>query len=158
MTGWRLTVAMLVVGCAVCLSRCEPAHAGGAERAKLALCPRGDVSAALVEAEAHRQLLHADLLMALVAHESRCRSNARSGRGDFGLAQIRVGGSAARGATAAELLDPAVNLRLAAAHLAKVLTLCGGFSGLSVYSGFPRCRSTSYSRSVLAKWMSTFGR
>jgi hypothetical protein len=156
MTGWRLTVALFVIGFLVCCSRC--AQAGGAERAKLALCPKASLDVALVEAEAHRQLLHAGLLMALVAHESRCRSNARSGRGDFGLAQIRVGGSAARGATVVELLDPAVNLRLAAAHLARVLTLCSGFGGLSVYSGRRHCGPSPYSRAVLAKWWSTFSR
>jgi soluble lytic murein transglycosylase-like protein len=152
-------LALFILGLLGCtIATCGPARAATpSERALSVLCPRGDVSAPLVEAEAHRQLIHPALLVALVAHESRCRSSARSGRGDWGLAQIRVGGSAAHGATAAELLDPAINLRLAAAHLARVLTLCGGFSGLSVYSGFPRCRSTRYSRAVLALFLSTFG-
>jgi soluble lytic murein transglycosylase-like protein len=152
----KLTIALLVLGFLLCCSRW--ASAGGAERAKLALCPHGDVDVSLVEREAHRQILHPSLLMALIAHESGCRRKAVSGFGDYSYGQLRYGGSAARGATVAELMDPATNIRLTAAHLARVLTLCGGFSGLSVYSGHSRCRSSKYSRAVLAKFLSTFGR
>jgi hypothetical protein len=150
----RLTITLLVIGFLVCCT--QWAHAGAADRALAVLCPRGDIGAALIERESHRQLLHPALLVAVLAHESGCRSRARSGRGDWGAGQVRIGGSAARGATVAELLDPEVNVRLTAAHLARMITLCGGFGGLTVYSGQRRCRSSRYSRSVLQLFWRTF--
>ena len=155
----RWTIAFLALGILVCLQNCfaaDTAHAGVAERAIGLLCPGRPLNALLIAREARRQLLPSGLLVAVIAHESGCRSDAKSGRGDFGLGQIRVGGSAARGATVAELMDPEINIRLTAAHLARVLTLCGGLSGLSVYSGHKRCRSSRYSRAVLGLFWSTF--
>jgi soluble lytic murein transglycosylase-like protein len=152
----KLTVAMFAMGLALCLTEC--AHAGAASRALAALCPKAVGLAPQIEANARRNLLHPALLTALIAHESRCRVNARSGRGDYGLGQIRVGGSAAKGATAQDLLNPERNLELAARHLAWAMVLCGGTTGLSVYSGRARCRASKYQREVLRKFSLAFAR
>jgi len=128
-----------------------PARAETTTQAALSfLCGQSAIYLApLVQTEARRQLLHPVLVAAVIAHESHCRADARSGRGDFGLGQIRVGGSAAHGAHAEDLLNPARNVELTARHLANCLTMCGGLGGLSVYSGHKRCRSTNYSRSIV---------
>ena len=154
----RLTVALLVLGAALCLqAECAPARASAAERALVRLCPTATVNASLIEAQARRQLLHPALLVAVISHESRC-SMARRGRlGEIGLGQILPTGSAARGFTRLELETEEGNLAATARHLANCLTLCGGFGGLSVYAGHKRCRSTKYSRAVLAKFWSAFG-
>jgi hypothetical protein len=152
----KLTVAMFVTGLALCLTKC--AHAGAAKRALEVLCPKAVGLAPQIEAHAYRNLLHPALVVALIAHESRCRVNARSGRGDYGLGQIRVGGSAAKGATAQDLLNPERNLELAARHLAWAMVLCGGTTGLSVYSGRAKCRHSRYSREVLRKFSMAFAR
>ena len=111
---------------------------------------RGATLVQMVRAEARRHLMHPLLLASVIAAESRCRAYASSGRGDFGLGQIRLGGSAARGATVAELLEPARNVELTARHLASCLMLCGFTSGaLSVYSGRKHCRPSKYSERVL---------
>jgi soluble lytic murein transglycosylase-like protein len=124
-----------------------------AGRALHALCgPRGDAIADMVRVEAHRHLIHPALLAAVVASESTCNPNAHSGRGDFGLGQIRLSGSANVGTfTAEQLRDPAINLRLTARHLSKCLTICNGYvlGALSVYRGVKRCRATDGSRRVL---------
>jgi soluble lytic murein transglycosylase-like protein len=128
-----------------------PARASEALDAIRVLCPRHTAIAPLARAAAARHDVSPTLLVAVVAHESGCRWWARSGKGDVGLGQIRIGGSAAGKATVAELLDPARNLDLTAAHIARCLALCRGSSGLSVYAGNRRCRSTRYSRAVMAK-------
>ena len=161
MTSWRLTVAMLIVGFLGCLQNCvgpATAHAGGAERAKLALCPKGTLDASLIEAEARRQLLHPALVVAVIAHESGCQMGRRGRLGEIGYGQIKPDGSAARGYSRAELETERGNIAATARHLARVLTICNGFGGLSLYAGNRRCRSTGYSRSVLAKFLSTFSR
>lgn len=124
-----------------------------AGRSLHALCgTRGDAIADLVRAEAHRHLIHPALLAAVVASESTCNPNAHSGHNDWGLGQIRLGGSAnVHHATAAQLRDPATNLYLTSRHLAKCLTTCNGYvlGALSVYRGVKRCRATDGSRRVL---------
>jgi len=129
-----------------------------AARAVSLLCPPGSAYLApLVDSAARLYLLHPHLLVAVVAHESRCDPWAASGRGDFGLGQIRIGGSAALGAAALELQGPALNLALTARHLARCLVLCGALGpALSVYSGHRRCRASRYSRAVVALLRMTF--
>jgi hypothetical protein len=156
MTGWPLVAAMMVVGCAICCSRC--ARAGAAERALAVLCPKASVDVELVEAEAHRRLLHPALVVAVIAHESRCSMSRRGRLGEIGYGQIKPDGSAARGFSREELETERGNLAATARHLARVLTICNGFGGLSIYAGHRQCKSTQYSRAVLAKWLSTFSR
>jgi soluble lytic murein transglycosylase-like protein len=93
------------------------ARADSADRALSRLCPHAMGIAPQIEAHARRQLLHPALLVALIAHESGCRESAFSGKGDYGLGQIRVGGSAAHGASVEDLLKPERNIELTARHL-----------------------------------------
>jgi hypothetical protein len=147
-----ISAFIVALGAAICLTAtCGPAHAETTTEAALTvLCgPRAAYLAPVVGAEAHRWLLHPVLVVVVIAHESHCRADARSGRGDYGLGQIRVGGSAAHGADVEDLLKPDRNLELTARHLAGCLTMCGGLSGLSVYSGHRRCGSTRYSRAIV---------
>jgi soluble lytic murein transglycosylase-like protein len=129
------------------------ARGDSAGRALHVLCgPRGDAIADMVRVEARRHLIHPALLAAVVASESTCNPNAHSGHNDWGLGQIRLGGSAnVGGYSAAQLRDPATNLYLTSRHLAKCLTICNGYvlGALSVYRGVSRCRATDGSRRVL---------
>lgn len=139
--GWLrivLTFIGIAIGCTHCLG---PARADQTDRELAKLCgPRGASIADLIRKEARHHLLHPVLLSQLVAGESTCRWWADSGLGDIGLGQIRLGGSAARGATRAQLLDPATNLHLAASHLDRLLLICGSIPGaLRVYRGHTRC-------------------
>ena len=97
-------------------------------------------------------------LTSLVFVESTCAPDADDGRGDVGLGQIRVGTLAARGHTAEELRDPALNLYLAARHLAHWRHRCGDLrAALGVFAGYRTCaagRASGYSARVLrlAAW------
>ena len=150
----RLLVAFAIAWAVLLSGVCR----ADAARAISRLCPPGRAYLApLVDSAARQHLLHPALLTAVIAHESRCDPRAESGRGDVGLAQVRVGGSAALGSRRAELFDPALNLALAARHLARLLVLCGSVHGaLSVYSGRSKCRKSAYSRAVLVKFRSAF--
>lgn len=148
-----MTRALLfLAGLLACLTtQCGPARADTVQRTLQALCgARGEAIADLVRVEARRNLLRPTLLAAVIAAESRCNPRADSHRGDRGLMQLRVGGSAARGVDPDELRNPAVNVRLGARHLAWCLRLCGSVAGgLSVFSGRRRCKPSPYSARVL---------
>jgi soluble lytic murein transglycosylase-like protein len=139
---------------------CVPSRPGNAasttEKALTALCPGREHLAPHVDAAARRYMVHRKLLVALIAHESRCRVRASSGKGDYGLGQIRITGSAARGATIGQLFDPSTNLMLAARHLSRCFTLCGSLNGLSVYSGRKKCSPSRYSAAVVRKFERLF--
>jgi soluble lytic murein transglycosylase-like protein len=153
----RHLLVILAIAWAVLLSGFCRADAA---RAISRLCPPGRTYLApFVDSAARLYLLHPALLTALIAHESRCDPWAESGRGDYGLGQIRVGGSAAMGASAFELFYAALNLGLTARYLSRWIAKCRSVhGGLSVYSGRSRCRQSAYSRSVLAKFHSAFER
>lgn len=92
------------------------------------------------------------VLVAQVVHsESRCKANAVNARtNSIGLGQIKVGGSAARGKTAAQLFHVRTNLDLTARHLAWCLALCGTpGAAIGVYHGRRKCRADAHSRKVL---------
>lgn len=150
----RLTFLLLALGVSVCLTRCVgPARAGAVERVLRVLCPgrSGGALPALIRVEARRHLLRAEVLAAVVGHESGCRADADSGAGDLGLGQIRLGTLAAAGRTREELLTPSVNVYLTARHVAWCLTLCEGRlrGALSVYSGRRWCRDSAYAKRVV---------
>lgn len=130
------------------------AHASDSDVALALLCPKNwKPIARTLRIEAATVGIDSVLLAAIVANESRCRVSADSGKGDYGLAQIRLGGSAAGDATAVELLDPRTNLHLAALHVRRCLELCGDVHGaLSVYAGHKKCRPSRYSRRVLGMY------
>jgi hypothetical protein len=138
---WR--VVLMFLGIALCCTHCEgPARADQTDRELSRLCGplRALAVANLVRLEARHHLLHPVLLARVVASESTCRIDADSGRGDIGLGQVRLGGSAARGHGRLDLLHPAINLHLAAAHLDRLLLLCGSWHGaLRVYRGHRYC-------------------
>ena len=129
---------------------CVQARADTRDMLAIACGPGHGDLAPLVDREARRQFLRPVLLVAVIARESGCRVDADSGRGDHGLGQIRLGGSAAHGASVEDLLKPERNIELTARHLANCLTLCGGPTGLSVYAGHRKCKSSHYARRVLA--------
>lgn len=145
---WTIIRILLLAWAALLFA--VPAKADQLDRALRRMCgKRGQPIAGLVRAEAHRYLLHPVLLAKLIAAESRCRSDARGALGELGLGQILPRGSAA--VPGLDLLDPATNVRLTAAHLARLEVLCGSIAGaLSVYAGHRLCRPTRYSRRVLS--------
>jgi hypothetical protein len=147
-----IRLALAVIGLVLtATSTCGPARADQLDRAMHVLCgARGDAIVDTVRAEARHHLLHPIVLAQLVAAESRCKVEAKGAAGEIGLGQIKPDGSAARGRTVAQLRDPAINLHLTAAHLARLEVFCGGIVGaLSVYSGRRQCRESSYSKRVL---------
>jgi hypothetical protein len=119
--------------------------------ALLQLCGhRAQRFAPLVREMAQRHGIPWRMLVANVASESRCNPRADSGKGDYGLGQIRVGGSAAGKHTRLQLLQPRLNLRLTARHMRRCFDLCGWWAGaLSVYKGHRKCRSSKGARRVM---------
>jgi soluble lytic murein transglycosylase-like protein len=82
------------------------------------------------------------MLATLMASESTCREDAINPRTHaLGLFQVLATGSAnPRHLTQAELLEPETNADLGAAHLARLLRLCGSFGGaVSLYHGHRKC-------------------
>lgn len=149
-----IRILLILLGALLCLTRwAGPARADDVGRVLRVLCPgrSGGALPALIRVEARRHLLRAEILAAVVGHESGCRADADSGAGDLGLGQIRLGTLAAAGRTRVELLTPSGNVYLTARHLAWCLTLCGGRlrGALSVYSGRRWCRDSTYAKRVV---------
>lgn len=144
----RIAILFAFVGGYLCCTGEPRADTASAMRA---LCgARGAAIAPLVDGQS--QVVPALLLGALIASESGCKAHARSPVGlDIGLGQIRLGGSAGHGYTARQLLDPATNVRLTAAHLRRCIDTCGGYvlGGLSLYRGLRGCKDSKGSRRVM---------
>jgi hypothetical protein len=149
MTITRILLVLGIIGCLQCW--CGPAHAGEVRSALSQLCGhRAQRFAPLVVVMAKRHDIPWRVLVANVAAESHCNSRADSGKGDIGLGQIRVGGSAAGKYTRLQLLRPRLNMRLTARHLRRCFDLCGWWVGaLSVYKGHRRCRASKGARRVM---------
>jgi hypothetical protein len=95
------------------------------------------------------------LLTALVFAESSCdASKVNAKTGAMSVGQILPGGSASRGHTAAELMDPVLSLNLAANHLATWRRRCGSWLGsITIFHGNKKCSAnSSYARQVVRTW------
>ena len=115
------------------------------------LCGRGDL-APLVDAAALRHHVRPLRLALLMWSESHCREDAVNARtGTIGLTQILATGSANPAHLEPdELSAPETNLDLGAAHLARLLRLCGSFgAALAVFHGRRFCSSWRSDRHVL---------
>ena len=105
------------------------------------LCQRPDL-APVIDRAAARHHVSALRLAVLMASESRCRGDAVNvATGALGLFQILPSGSAnPQHMEPDELLAPDVNADLGAAHLSRLLRLCGSFGGaLTIYHGRRHC-------------------
>jgi soluble lytic murein transglycosylase-like protein len=137
----KITAILFAIGFYLC---CTGEPRADTSSAMQALCgQRGRVLAPLVDGAAARHELNPIWLVAQVVAESQCRPgvvNARTGA--VGLMQIMPLGSAnPRRLSAAALRNPATNIDLGAAHLARCLELCGSFGGaVAVYHGKSKCR------------------
>ena len=123
----------------------------------LALCGPGSVGLAPhVDHAAREYHLKPAILVAMARVESTCNPRAIGGRDgiQYGLLQIREGGSAALGYTADELLKPRLNLELGARHLHRWINRCGDVrAALGVFNGWRKCslgRRSPYARKVLS--------
>ena len=154
----------ILLGAAICLTAtCGPARADTAT-ALDHLCHRPDL-APVIDTAAKRHHVSPMRLAVLMASESTCREDAvNPSTHALGLFQILTTGSANPGHLApAQLLDPATNADLGAAHLARLLRLCGSFgAAVSIYHGHRRCgdwREDKHARKVagvlveLRRWM-----
>jgi hypothetical protein len=105
---------------------------------RLACGPGHDALAPHIESAAAREAIDPMVLVVLASAESSCHARAVNRRtGAVGLMQILPQGSANPDhLTTAQLLDPKTNVDLGAAHLARLLELCGGLGGaFSIYHG-----------------------
>ena len=147
----RLTIAMLVLGTAICC--CDVARADTAA-ALDRLCGRADL-APIVDAASRRHGVRPLMLAVLMASESTCREDAVNPvTHALGLFQILTTGSANPAhLEPAALLDPETNADLGAAHLARLLRLCGTFGGaVHIFHGYRRCsdwREDKHARKVV---------
>ena len=111
--------------------------------------------AATIAEEAERFDLPAELVAAVIQHESGFRRDAVGALGEIGYLQLKRGTLATRGfdhLSDAGLRQPRINIHLGARHLAHVRALCGNappVAWLSVYSGRKHCRPSPYSRAIL---------
>jgi soluble lytic murein transglycosylase-like protein len=144
-------VALIATGIALCVTNCiGPAAAGTTEEAISISCGRGHADLApLVEAAARRHLVDRVVIVALIAHESRCDTFAVGRHDDRGLGQLR--GVARAGLTRRDAHDPAKNLNATAKWLAAMTTWCGSLpSGLGAYNTGKCGKGRGYARKVLA--------
>ena len=125
----------------------------------LALCGPGALPLAPHFAHAaHAYHIKPAILVAMARVESTCHPNAIGGAGgiQYGLLQIRLGGSAALGYSAEELLRPRLNLELGARHLHRWLVRCGDLrAALGVFDGWRKCsqgRRSPYAKRVM-EWV-----
>jgi len=150
----KLTLALLILGFAICCT--QWAHATTTDAAIDHLCGRADL-APLVDAAALRHHVRPLRLALLIWSESNCREDAVNARtGAIGLTQILAAGSANPAHLEPdELQAPETNLDLGAAHLARLLRLCGSFAAaLGIYHGNRRCsfwRTDWHVRRILDK-------
>ena len=115
--------------------------------------------APLVVKAAVRYRIEPKILVAVVRNESSFRPTARGALGELGLCQLKRETMATRGfdhLSDEALMDPALNLRLGARHLARARRICGGHAApaaawLSVYNGRKKCRPSAYSTRVLSR-------
>jgi hypothetical protein len=126
-------------------------------RLLLTLCgPSAIGLAPHVDHAAHKYHVKPVVLIAMARVESTCHVDARDGRGDWGLLQIREGGSAALGYTAEELLKPRLNLELGARHLHRWIVRCGDVrAALGIFDGWKKCslgRKSPYAKRVM-EWV-----
>jgi|ERR1035437_4295235 hypothetical protein len=123
----RLTVALMVVGFAVCCSRCV--HATTTEDALAVTCPGHQQFAKFIDESARKYMLHPVTLVALIFTESTCNPLAIGhevrGRVGVGLGQPLTNSPAANGLTRSQLLDPRKNIDASAKWLAAMTVLCG---------------------------------
>jgi hypothetical protein len=150
--GNPMRLALALLGTLACLAHwCGPARAGTTERAIAVLCPGREDLAPLFEASARRHMVHPVELVAKGSVESGCDPTAVNPRTHaIGVMQILQAGSAnPRHLSEAALFDPATNINLGAAHLARCLVLCGAFGGaVAVYHGSARCSHWRHDRHV----------
>lgn len=134
-SGWRITVAMLVLGTCVCCSRC--ARATTTEDALAVACPGHQYLAPLIDEAARKYLHHPVHLVALILRESTCNPFAMGrevqGRVGVGLGQPLTNSPAANGLTREQLLDPRKNLDASARWLAMMAVMCGD-AGFGAYA------------------------
>ena len=106
----------------------------------LALCGPGHADLAPHFARAaHRWHVPPAILVSVAKIESRCDPAADDGDSDIGAMQIRVGGSAARHHTRAELMSPRLNIDLGARHIRYWWNRCGDLpASLGIYTGGSR--------------------
>jgi len=135
MTGLRLTIGMLVLGAAVCCSRC--ARATTTEDALAVACPGHQYLAPMIDESARKYLQHPVHLVALILRESTCNPNAIGrevhGRVGMGLGQPLTNSPAANGLSREELKDPQKNLDASARWLAMMAVMCGD-AGFGAYA------------------------
>ena len=113
-----------------------------------------DAIAPHIESAAAREAIDPMALVVLVSAESSCHARAVNSRtGAVGLLQILPDGSANPDhLTTAQLLDQRTNVDLGAAHLARLLELCGGLGGaLAVYHGRSHCREDGHAKKLLKR-------
>ena len=125
----------------------------------LQLCGPGAVGLAPhVHHAARKYHIKPAILVAMARVESTCNPRAIGGRDgiQYGLLQIREGGSAALGYTAEELLKPRLNLELGARHLHRWTVRCGDVrAALGVFNGWKKCsqgRKSPYAKRVM-EWV-----
>jgi soluble lytic murein transglycosylase-like protein len=128
-------------------------------RLLLALCgPSAAGLAPHVDHASRKYHIKPAILVAMARVESTCHPNAVGGAGgiQYGLLQIRLGGSAALGYSAEELLRPRLNLELGARHLHRWLVRCGDIrAALGVFNGWKKCslgRKSPYAKRVM-EWV-----
>lgn len=116
------------------------------------LCgPRASILAPYVREASMRYLEHPVTIVALIAAESRCRTDAIGARGERGLTQVTPGGDAANGMTPEQLMDPRTSILVGIRWLSLCAVRCGGLArGLGKYNGGKCWRSHAYSARVLA--------
>jgi soluble lytic murein transglycosylase-like protein len=154
-TSTALLIAVMLspaVTCTECSA--EASEPASAREALAVLCPGRVALAPAFDRAARRFHVPATLLVAQARNETGCAPDAVNANGiDVGILQVRVGSHAARGRTVEQLKNPAINIPLAARHLARCLALCRDYAGaLGVYAGWKTCSQGSasgYARRVL---------
>jgi hypothetical protein len=137
----------------------SPALAEGASDALAILCPARQSLSAAVDAASQESRVAAVTIVALFRKETSCDPRAVNRRtGARGPMQVVPGKSADPDhLDLAEIDDPAVNFRLGALHLRRVLGLCGTLGGAltlyhgrkGAYHGRHRCDVDDWAREVL---------
>jgi len=119
------------------------------------LCPQSTHKGALelaplIQENADRYSIPAEIAVSVMVHESSCRLHKRGKRGEVGPFQILPEGSAARGHSIPSLKVLSVNVKLGISHISKCSRRCKGktFRGLSIYNGHKSCIESKYSKAV----------
>ena len=150
MTGWRFTVALFVLGTALCCSRC--AHATTTADALAVACPGHQSLAPLIDEAARKHMQHPITLVAVMAVESGCRMDAVGAAGEVCAMQLL---GVARNGNSRQALagDPALCIATGARWLSLREADCGGglFLGLSGYNARTCQGGKRYARKVLAR-------